>query len=671
MNSSIKKKHISFSYDKKKSDFILSFIILFLLSFNAFGQIATEDFNPTGNVFGGGVSGTNWVNNSWIRSGGNTNVQALNPSDTDDNIGGNLLQLDNNNAGAYRTVDLSTALTANLTFDYDYDSEMDGNETLRIQIDHENDGTYVTLQTITATDDSPNPEVNLSIGIPSAFLGGTNTRIRFITGGNNGRNANGEDWWIDNISLNIAITIGTDTDGDGVADNIDQDDDNDGIPDFKENNLCGSFLQEFDFETPQQANINGNNVITGTAHGLWNINIVNGFNIVRVDGTGYDFGPDLAASGTQYVDVADGAGNLTQDFTVATTGTYFFGGYFSNRDNNTSDPLDPRPFYIPWNGAVTIFDGTTVAGVSNSIPVNSTIDDDVWYEAIGSVTLTAGVTYTFSAYIGNFGHFDSGILRSGSFYCDTDGDSIPDYLDLDSDNDGIYDAVEAGHGETQTNGRLTGVVGIDGIADSLQALGEEDNGSINYTISDINSDGTFDAYQTDSDGDGCSDVNESLYTDDNDDGLLGPLPVIVDANGLVTSGSDGYVTPADRDTNSIFDFQEVGVAPSIVTEPMNTIICPGCTGTITVVAGNTDIYQWQLFDGTDWVDITNTGIYNGTDSNTLTLTNVSASDSGNQYRVILSSNTYVCDTISITAILNVRVRTVITNKRITYRVKKN
>jgi len=45
---------------------------------------------------------------------------------------------------------------------------------------------------------------------------------------------------------------------------------------------------------------------------------------------------------------------------------------------------------------------------------------------------------------------------------DTDANSIPDYLDLDSDNDGIADALEAGADPTlpvDTNG--------DGVPDSL------------------------------------------------------------------------------------------------------------------------------------------------------------------------------------------------------------
>jgi len=40
------------------------------------------------------------------------------------------------------------------------------------------------------------------------------------------------------------------------------------------------------------------------------------------------------------------------------------------------------------------------------------------------------------------------IGSSLSGMCDSDLDGVPDYLDRDSDNDGIYDLVEAGHGAT-------------------------------------------------------------------------------------------------------------------------------------------------------------------------------------------------------------------------------
>ena len=189
---------------------------------------------------------------------------------------------------------------------------------------------------------------------------------------------------------------------------------------------------------------------------------------------------------------------------------------------------------------------------------------------------------------------------------------------------------------------------------------------------DTDGDGIVDSLDLDSDGDGCSDVLEAGFTDDDGDGQLGPSPITVDSNGLVTSGIDGYTTPTDADSNSVFDYREAGIAPSISTQPVDTTICPGCNTTIFVVATNADTYQWQLFNGSTWVDLTDTGIHNGTSTNTLVITNASASDDGNQYRAILSNTMYICSTITSNSVtLSIRVNTVITNRKITYRVNKN
>ncbi len=253
---------------------------------------------------------------------------------------------------------------------------------------------------------------------------------------------------------------------------------------------------------------------------------------------------------------------------------------------------------------------------------------------------------------------------------DLDLDGVPNHLDLDSDNDGIYDAVEAGHGQSHTNGLVISGYGANGLANNVETALE--SGIINYTISNTDGATNPDYLDLDSDDDSCNDVNEAGYTDDNTDGLLGPLPLTVDVNGLVTSGINGYTTPVDANTNSTFDFQEIGTAPSISSQPSNVSTCPGCNASFTVSTANADTYQWQLFNGTIWVDLTDTGIHGGTTTNTLTITNATTAENGNQYRVITSNTVYICSSeTSNTAILTLQVNTVITNRRITYRVNKN
>jgi len=119
-------------------------------------------------------------------------------------------------------------------------------------------------------------------------------------------------------------------------------------------------------------------------------------------------------------------------------------------------------------------------------------------------------------------------------------------------------------------------------------------------------------------------------------------------------------------------FKRVPRCPQLPHSHPNTSVCPGCSTTISVTATNATSYQWQIYNGTSWVDLTNTGIHDNTSTDTLSITNATPADNGNQYRVVMANNGYACGTtISNTATLTVRVNTVITNRRITHRVNKN
>jgi hypothetical protein len=100
---------------------------------------------------------------------------------------------------------------------------------------------------------------------------------------------------------------------------------------------------------------------------------------------------------------------------------------------------------------------------------------------------------------------------------DTDGDGIPNRLELDSDNDGCSDAKEAGTATSTTS--ATGVIaspyGTNGFANSLETAADNGIYSGTYTYNFAN-DATLNAC-TDTDGDGVSDV---LDLDDDNDGVL-------------------------------------------------------------------------------------------------------------------------------------------------------
>ena len=270
------------------------------------------------------------------------------------------------------------------------------------------------------------------------------------------------------------------------------------------------------------------------------------------------------------------------------------------------------------------------------------------------------------------------VVNDKSFYTgctplDSDGDGIPNSLDLDSDNDGIYDGIEASHGKTLVDGQVTGSVGTDGIPDSVQATGQFDNGTINYQINDSDTDNTFDFLSSDSDADGCTDVIEAGFLDPDNDAILGNSPVSIDSWGVIIN-QGGYTGTKDGNTNAVPDYQEASAAPTITMEPQDTIIFDGNSGSISVTASNTAQYQWQISTdgGTSFSDIIDFASYTGIQTATLTIHNANMEFNGLEFRVILSNEGYVCSSpiISESVVLDIRIKTMITNRKITYRIHK-
>ena len=77
--------------------------------------------------------------------------------------------------------------------------------------------------------------------------------------------------------------------------------------------------------------------------------------------------------------------------------------------------------------------------------------------------------------------FDSTIGHGGDFTTpeDTDSDGTPDFLDLDSDDDGLGDTAEAGQSLTGSDNNG------DGIDDGVNASFADPDGDVNVTINDL------------------------------------------------------------------------------------------------------------------------------------------------------------------------------------------
>ena len=144
-------------------------------------------------------------------------------------------------------------------------------------------------------------------------------------------------------------------------------------------------------------------------------------------------------------------------------------------------------------------------------------------------------------------------INSGSNPVATDNDNLPDVWDLDSDNDGINDVEEGGHGDEDNDGIVgTGnpIVNIDGQA--TEGIGNEVIASSNPT--DTDGDNYPDYIDLDSDNDGINDVIEAGNEDPDNDGVAGTGNPPVNADGQVNIATSN---PLDTDGDSIPDYQDL------------------------------------------------------------------------------------------------------------------
>lgn len=120
---------------------------------------------------------------------------------------------------------------------------------------------------------------------------------------------------------------------------------------------------------------------------------------------------------------------------------------------------------------------------------------------------------------------------------DSDGDGKPDYLDKDSDNDGISDLIEGQNGQNFASPRGTDTDG-DGIDD---ALGPQQSGT-SKSLPDFDNDGIPDYIDRDSDGDGKDDTDEAFDFDG--DGVADIAPSGDDADGDgIDDAYENFETP--------------------------------------------------------------------------------------------------------------------------------
>ncbi|WP_460558809.1 T9SS type A sorting domain-containing protein [Ferruginibacter profundus] len=285
---------------------------------------------------------------------------------------------------------------------------------------------------------------------------------------------------------------------------IDIDDDNDGIPDYVESNNPVA-LQD----------ANGNGVPN------WNDATYPGYVDYNFDGVNdnFDYGADANNNGIpNYLDPT-------------------FPGFVDSNGDGVNDNADKD-----LDGIINQYDRDSD---------NDGIPDTV--ESYGVDTDGDGIidNYTDTDADGFSQNVDAnatGVAGSsnGLGAQDFDGDGIPNYLDLDSDNDGIPDVVEASGTDTNNNGKVDGFVdaNFDGLSDNnfaasaLLLTGPDvspvDGRADSYPNKNLDRDFRPNAYDVDSDGDGIVDVIEAGLPDAN---LNGIVDGVIGTNGWSASVS--------------------------------------------------------------------------------------------------------------------------------------
>ena len=277
----------------------------------------------------------------------------------------------------------------------------------------------------------------------------------------------------------------------------------------------------------------------------------------------------------------------------------------SNNDGipNYLDPTFPGRVDTNGDGVDDRFD-TDKDGIINMLDLDS--DND----GIPDVVEAGGVDADGDGHLDNFvdvdgdglsdqvdgnlsplnGAYNSGL---GLGLPDYDGDGVPNYLDLDSDNDGIPDAVEVGAPDINNDGKPDGFVDLnhDGLHDSyigataLLKTGADVNGdgkADSYPFKNFDQDFRPNCYDIDSDGDGIVDVVEAGLPDANLDGLVDGT---IGANGWSTTVSSmASLNLRSTDADGKPDYLDIdsdndGIPDNIEGQTTNGYLTPGIIDT--------------------------------------------------------------------------------------------
>ena len=349
-----------------------------------------------------------------------------------------------------------------------------------------------------------------------------------------------------------------DNDSDGIENNVDQDDDNDGIIDTVE---CGDCITDIfvngSFEIPAIGvsffSFVPSTNVTGWANSAESV--------IELWGTGYNGVP--SAHGNQFAELnANKPGTLYQTFCLnGAGGTINWSIKHRGRAGVDVAAVKFGPTLSTVATVTTMTDGNTTWGSYSGV-YNIPLGQTQIVLAFTAISAAGGLS------VGNF--IDDIQIAINQNCIDSDLDGIADIVDVDSDNDGIPDIEEGGFKAysnntatmdktNSTNWKDTNGNGINDYIDTLITTGT-------YVIPDTDGDGVPDYLDLDSDNDTQFDVDEAnLLNGDGDitgdgkgDGLDSDGDGLLNLYDNSTSfGSAFRAYAEDSDGNSIPDYLQL------------------------------------------------------------------------------------------------------------------